>query len=77
MEPHIVKKQCVAVKLMPGQYFFCTCGKSEDQPFCDGGHSGTDFVPKRFKISEPQVASLCLCKHTKNAPYCDGTHNKI
>ncbi len=76
-KPHIVKKSAMSVKLMPGKYYFCTCGKSNDQPFCDGQHEGTDFSPKRFKISEPGQHYMCLCKHSKNMPFCDGAHAKL
>ena len=76
-EPHIVKKQSIALKLEPGTYFYCRCGLSQDQPFCDGAHKNTEFRPKKFIIDTPQQAQICLCKHTKSAPYCDGTHRKI
>ncbi|WP_025820027.1 glutamate synthase-related protein [Shewanella marina] len=55
------------------QYFYCRCGKSKDQPFCDGAHAGTDFKPLAFKAEE-EKGFLCMCKHSKNFPYCDGSH---
>lgn len=75
--PKIVDRKAKSLNLYPGKYSFCTCGLSKDQPFCDGSHKGTSFVPKRFKIDEPQNVSLCMCKHTKNAPYCDGSHRNL
>lgn len=75
--PRIVKKQAISENLYPGTYYFCTCGLSSEQPFCNGAHKGTEFEPKRFKIEEPTNAYLCLCKHTKKAPYCDGSHRSL
>ena len=77
MEAKIVKKACMSVKLMPGTYYYCRCGLSKEQPFCDHTHEGTGFEPKRFKIEEAKEAYLCLCKHTDNAPYCDGSHSRL
>jgi methylamine---glutamate N-methyltransferase subunit C len=59
------------------EYYFCACGKSSNQPFCDGSHKGTSFVPKKFTAEESGDAYLCMCKQSKNTPYCDGTHKSI
>ena len=59
------------------QYFFCTCGRSQEQPFCDGSHKGTPFRPKAFTPEQEGEAYLCACKHTANAPFCDGTHKQF
>jgi glutamate synthase domain-containing protein 2 len=68
----------VAVELEKGkQYYWCACGRSQNQPFCDGSHQGTEFTPKAFKADESGEAWLCRCKHTGNPPYCDGTHANI
>ncbi|MBL4636583.1 MAG: CDGSH iron-sulfur domain-containing protein [Kofleriaceae bacterium] len=56
------------------EYYFCTCGRSKNQPFCDGSHVGTSFSPLAFTAEESGDAFLCACKHTKNAPFCDGSH---
>lgn len=58
-------------------YYFCTCGRSSNQPFCDGSHAGTDFKPKMFTAESSGDAFLCQCKHTANAPYCDGSHKQF
>ncbi|MDC8004138.1 CDGSH iron-sulfur domain-containing protein [Aureisphaera galaxeae] len=58
------------------KYSWCTCGHSENQPFCDGGHNDNNGSPNlRFEAAETGTAYLCTCKETKNPPYCDGSHN--
>lgn len=64
------------LKLAPGTYSWCACGKSKKQPLCDGSHNGTDFSPTTFTITETNNYTLCGCKKTKNPPYCDGSHSK-
>ncbi len=59
------------------EYYFCTCGRSKSQPFCDGSHAGTEFTPKAFTAEQSGDAYLCQCKHTANSPYCDGTHQRF
>ncbi len=59
------------------EYYFCTCGRSNNQPFCDGSHAGTDFKPKPFTAEESGDAYLCQCKHTADSPFCDGTHKQF
>lgn len=60
-----------------GKYYFCVCGRSQKQPFCDGSHAPTSFRPRAFTAEETKDAYLCACKHTKNAPFCDGTHKQF
>lgn len=63
------------VELEEGKtYYWCACGRSSNQPFCDGSHRGTEFTPVKFTAKESKTRSMCMCKETKNAPYCDGTH---
>lgn len=77
MEPKMAKKGPYAVELEAGkEYYFCTCGESKKQPFCDGSHIDTDFSPMAFKAEKTGKAFLCGCKRTKNPPYCDGEHSK-
>lgn len=67
-----------AVELKKGEkYYYCTCGRSANQPFCDGSHKGTGFTPKAFKAEETGEAYLCRCKQTGNPPFCDGTHKRV
>ena len=77
-EPKIAAKQPVAVKLEAGKtYYWCTCGESKGQPFCDGAHKGTGFTPMAFTAGEAKEAYLCQCKVSKNPPYCDGAHKAL
>ena len=76
-KPTIAGKKPVAVDLEPGEHYWCSCGKSRNQPFCDGSHQGTKFTPVSFTVDEAQESYLCLCKHTKNPPFCDGTHAQL
>ncbi|MDX8388034.1 MAG: CDGSH iron-sulfur domain-containing protein [Ghiorsea sp.] len=76
-EPTVAAKVPAVLELEPGTYYYCQCGKSANQPFCDGSHAGTDFEPMPFEITEKKKVALCQCKHTGNAPFCDGTHKKL
>ena len=57
-------------------YFWCTCGKSSKQPFCDGSHKGTEFTPLAYKAEESKKVFFCTCKQTDDKPLCDGSHNR-
>lgn len=59
------------------KYYFCVCGRSDKQPFCDGSHAGTIFSPKEFTVEKDGDSWLCACKHTANAPFCDGSHKQF
>ncbi|MFN3743658.1 MAG: CDGSH iron-sulfur domain-containing protein [Hyphomicrobiaceae bacterium] len=66
------------VELVAGRpYFWCACGRSSRQPFCDGSHKGTSFEPVRFVAETSGVFNLCGCKNTDDKPFCDGTHNML
>ena len=78
MKPKIADNKPISVNLKSGEeYYFCTCGRSTNQPFCDGSHKGSSFSPMPFKVDEAGDAYLCQCKQTGNSPFCDGTHAKI
>lgn len=77
-KPVISNNQPTKVNLKKGsEYYFCVCGRSNNQPFCDGSHAGTSFKPKAFKAENDGDAFLCACKHSRNAPYCDGSHKQF
>ncbi len=63
--------------LTPGDYLYCTCGYSKDQPFCDGSHHGTKFQPTRFTIRKEMEYKLCQCKACAKGPFCDDSHLKL
>jgi len=58
-------------------YAWCACGKSTNQPWCNGFHKNTEVTPRVFKAEESKISAMCMCKQTKNPPYCDGSHAKI
>lgn len=77
-KPVIAGNTPIKVEVKTGQdYYFCTCGRSKNQPYCDGSHAGTEFKPKSFSVDEDGDAFLCRCKHTANPPYCDGSHKQF
>ncbi len=76
-DPVIADKTPAVLELEPGTYYWCRCGRSSKQPFCDGSHAGTEFSPIKIELGEKKKVALCRCKRTGNAPYCDGSHTKL
>lgn len=76
-EPDMPQQTPYSVELEPGDYWWCSCGKSTNQPFCDGSHNGSEFEPVKFTIAEKTTVWLCGCKRTQDPPFCDGMHNKL
>ena len=58
-------------------YFWCVCGDSKKQPFCDGSHKGTEFLPLKWTAEETERTFFCACKQTNNPPFCDSTHGTL
>ena len=76
-EPTIAKKAPYVLDMEAGSYYWCSCGKSAKQPFCDGSHKGSEFVPMKVEIAEAKKVAWCGCKHSANKPFCDGAHAKL
>lgn len=74
-KPEIAAKKPVIIDIEKGNnYAWCSCGKSENQPWCNGSHKDSMFNPLIFSSDENKKGAICMCKHTKNPPYCDGSH---
>ena len=69
-------KPCV-MEMEPGTYFWCSCGESSKQPFCDGSHKGSNFSPVKVEITEKQKVAWCTCKRSADGHDCDGSHKKL
>lgn len=65
------------VELEQGTYYWCSCGKSANEPFCDGSHEGTGKMPMAFTVAEKKKMGICQCQRTKKPPFCDGTHARV
>ncbi len=76
-EPKVAKIGPYVQRAEVGIYFWCACGRSAKQPFCDGSHKETGFSPLQVEVKEAGNLPWCGCKHTKTPPYCDGTHTKL
>ncbi len=77
MEPVVAQKAPYVLEMEAGTYFWCQCGKSAKQPFCDGAHQGTGFTPTKQEITEKKKVAWCGCKHSATKPFCDGAHRKL
>ena len=77
-QPVVAAKAPIKIAVEAGKdYWWCSCGKSAKQPFCDGSHKGGAFSPMKFEAETSGVVSFCGCKATGNAPRCDGGHKNL
>lgn len=76
--PQIPQTAPFPVEVEAGKsYFWCACGRSAKQPFCDGSHKGSEFVPVKWTAETDAKAFFCGCKHSAKAPLCDGSHKTL
>lgn len=77
-KPIVADNKPIAVLLNKDDYYyFCTCGRSNNQPFCDGSHKDTSLKPLKFQAESDKKVYLCACKHSSKLPFCDGTHKQF
>ena len=77
-QPVVAGKAPIGIDVEAGKdYFWCTCGKSAKQPFCDGSHKGSEFSPRAHTAAQSGKVYFCACKHSAKAPLCDGTHKTL
>lgn len=77
-EPIVAQKAPYAQEVAEGKsYWWCACGQSKKQPYCDGSHKGSAFSPQEYKAAKSGTVYFCGCKKSGKAPLCDGTHSKI
>ena len=77
-EPIVAAKALNKVALEAGKdYWWCACGRSQNQPFCDGSHKGTGLTPQKVTVATSNDYWLCACKQTGKSPFCDGSHKSL
>lgn len=76
--PHIAQKGPFPTPVVTGKtYYWCSCGQSKNQPFCDGSHKGSEFSPTQYKAEKDGTVYFCGCKQSGKGPLCDGSHSSL
>jgi CDGSH-type Zn-finger protein len=76
--PEIGGRQPIPVNVEAGKsYWWCACGRSKSQPFCDGSHKGTELRPQEWKAQSSEEVWFCACKRSSHEPLCDGSHKQL
>lgn len=74
----VASRQPMPIDVEAGKnYFWCSCGQSKNQPFCDGSHKGSEFTPVKWSAEASGTKWFCACKQTNGAPFCDGSHKAL
>jgi CDGSH-type Zn-finger protein len=76
-DPNISQRFPYVQDAEPGTYWWCSCGQSKNQPFCDGSHKTTSFTPLKIEVAAAGKIAWCGCKHSKNGAFCDGSHKRL
>ena len=76
-QPKIAGSKPIVEEVEAGEYSYCSCGESQNQPFCDGSHKGTCFKPMKYKVEEKKRVAWCTCKRSAKMPLCDGAHKNL
>jgi CDGSH iron-sulfur domain-containing protein 3 len=75
--PVVFQKFPLVQEMKPGTYWWCACGLSQSQPFCDGSHKSTGLTPVKTDITDAKKVAWCGCKHSGNGAFCDGSHARL
>ena len=76
-DPVVAQKSPFVLKVEAGTYYWCSCGRSKTQPFCDGSHQGTGLSPVKQEVATAKTVAWCGCKHSHTGCFCDGSHAKL
>lgn len=76
-KPVCTQKAPYLVEVSAGTHWWCACGRSKNQPFCDGSHEGTGITPVKMEVKTKTTLALCGCRKTQTAPRCDGSHGNL